>query len=196
MGCLSDVFDIYRRKYQAGCGTGSSTRIRERCSVDDCGCKLDSHGRLNGCAVLREREISSPPSRSPVWTGALKSRLPDRGSSLCAQASIRAGHFSFASKFKIMARKAGLCTIAALFLIHTCCAFPNGGPIDACIKSKPNQPNHGSVQPQPDETNPYIIEASSDYYRPGDKITGKLHCYFSRYPLLLTFLNVSDNLRT
>ena len=71
-----------------------------------------------------------------------------------------------------MAIKTTCCALVSLLLIHACLAFPNGGPIDACVKAKPNQPNHGGTQPQSDQTNPYIVEASSDYYRPGDRITG------------------------
>ncbi|KAI9554554.1 hypothetical protein GHT06_019827 [Daphnia sinensis] len=70
-----------------------------------------------------------------------------------------------------MAIKA-ICTLVTLFLIfENCRAFPNGGPIDACVKAQPNRPNHGGTQPQPENTNPFIVEASNDYYRPGDKIT-------------------------
>jgi hypothetical protein len=73
-----------------------------------------------------------------------------------------------------MAIKMAVCTLVSLFLIiETCWAFPNGGPIDACVKAQPNRPNHGGTEPQSPSTNPFIVEASSDYYRPGDKITGE-----------------------
>jgi hypothetical protein len=51
-------------------------------------------------------------------------------------------------------------------------AFPDGAPVDACVKPRPNQPYHGQAKPQPVETLPYIITASSNEYGPGSKITG------------------------
>lgn len=64
--------------------------------------------------------------------------------------------------------------LIGLLMIHACWAFPNGGPIDACVKAKPNQPNHSGTLSQPERSNPYTVEASSDYYRPGEEITGEL----------------------
>jgi len=64
--------------------------------------------------------------------------------------------------------------VATLMLSTGCWAFPNGGPIDACVKQRANQPNHGSHQPQPEETNPFVIEASGENYQPGQVITGEL----------------------
>jgi hypothetical protein len=73
-----------------------------------------------------------------------------------------------------MAIKIAICTLVSLFfIIQTCRAFPNGGPIDACVKAQPNRPNHGGTEPQSPSSNPFIVEASSDYYKPGDKITGE-----------------------
>ncbi|XP_046436162.1 putative defense protein 3 [Neodiprion fabricii] len=49
--------------------------------------------------------------------------------------------------------------------------FPDGAPVDACVKPRPNQPYHGQARPQPRETNPYTITASSAEYGPGSQIT-------------------------
>jgi hypothetical protein len=50
--------------------------------------------------------------------------------------------------------------------------FPDGAPIDACVKPKPNRPYHGQHTPQPLESLPYVITASSNEYGPGSRITG------------------------
>ncbi|KRT86434.1 hypothetical protein AMK59_2014, partial [Oryctes borbonicus] len=50
-------------------------------------------------------------------------------------------------------------------------AFPDGAPVDACVKPRPNQPYHGQARPRPPKTNPYHIIASSDRYGPGQQIT-------------------------
>ena len=63
-------------------------------------------------------------------------------------------------------------------MIVSSLAFPNGGPIDACIREKPNQPNHGGISAQPEASNPFIVEASGNFYKPGDIITGKLVLFF------------------
>ena len=73
--------------------------------------------------------------------------------------------------------------LIGLLMIHACWAFPNGGPIDACVKAKPNQPNHSGTLSQPERSNPYTVEASSDYYRPGEEITGELTT------IILQFIN-------
>ena len=64
--------------------------------------------------------------------------------------------------------------IISLLCLHSSLAFPDGGPIDACVKQKANQPNHDNLPPQPIDSLPYIVEASANYYRPGDVITGEL----------------------
>ncbi|KAK9737862.1 Reeler domain [Popillia japonica] len=58
-----------------------------------------------------------------------------------------------------------LCAIAK---IH---GFPDGAPVDACVKPRPNQPYHGQARSQPANTNPYYVIASSDRYGPGQQIT-------------------------
>jgi len=50
--------------------------------------------------------------------------------------------------------------------------FPDGAPVDACVKPRPNQPYHGQARSQPPETLPYAVTASSNEYGPGSKITG------------------------
>ncbi|XP_077294745.1 reelin domain-containing protein 1 [Arctopsyche grandis] len=49
--------------------------------------------------------------------------------------------------------------------------FPDGAPVDACVKPRPNQPYHGQAKPQPPETLPYQVVASDSHYGPGSKIT-------------------------
>ncbi|XP_022119846.2 putative defense protein 3 [Pieris rapae] len=49
--------------------------------------------------------------------------------------------------------------------------FPDGAPIDACVKDRANQPNHGQHRTQPLSTIPYRFVASSAIYRPGMRIT-------------------------
>jgi len=51
--------------------------------------------------------------------------------------------------------------------------FPDGAPVDACVKPRPNQPYHGEARSQPLNTSPYKILASSSQYIPGSQITGK-----------------------
>lgn len=53
--------------------------------------------------------------------------------------------------------------------------FPDGAPVDACVKPRPNQPYHGEARSQPLSTNPYKILASSSQFGPGSQITGKLN---------------------
>ena len=50
--------------------------------------------------------------------------------------------------------------------------FPDGAPVDACVKPRPNQPYHGQARPQPPSTNPYQVLQSSAHYGPGTQITG------------------------
>lgn len=63
-------------------------------------------------------------------------------------------------------------TIVSFLIINTYC-FPDGAPVDACVKPRPNQPYHGQARPQHPDTNPFQIIASSDSYYPGQQITGK-----------------------
>ncbi|KAG5310870.1 FRRS1 reductase, partial [Acromyrmex insinuator] len=49
--------------------------------------------------------------------------------------------------------------------------FPDGGPVDACVKPRPNQPYHGEARSQPLSTSPYKILASSSQYEPGSQVT-------------------------
>ncbi|CAH1374195.1 hypothetical protein MTP99_015569 [Tenebrio molitor] len=50
-------------------------------------------------------------------------------------------------------------------------AFPDGAPVDACVKPRPNQPYHGQARPQPPGTNPYQVLQSDVHYGPGTQIT-------------------------
>ncbi|XP_011704937.1 PREDICTED: putative defense protein 3 [Wasmannia auropunctata] len=52
--------------------------------------------------------------------------------------------------------------------------FPDGAPVDACVKPRPNQPYHGEARSQPLNTSPYKILASSSQYRPGTQVTVKI----------------------
>lgn len=51
-------------------------------------------------------------------------------------------------------------------------AFPDGAPVDACVKPRPNQPYHGQARPQSPETNPFQVIQSSGHFGPGTEITG------------------------
>jgi len=62
-----------------------------------------------------------------------------------------------------------LLLVVVPFLVE---GFPDGAPVDACVKPRPNQPYHGQAKPQPPETLPYSVTASSNEYGPGSKITG------------------------
>lgn len=66
-----------------------------------------------------------------------------------------------------------LCVLMLLvvvpFLVE---GLPDGAPVDACVKPRPNQPYHGQFKPQSPETLPYSIIASNNEYGPGSKITG------------------------
>lgn len=66
--------------------------------------------------------------------------------------------------------------VSALVLALVVCAvsgFPDGAPVDACVKPRPNEPYHGQARTQPLETNPYAVVASASHYQPGSQITGK-----------------------
>ncbi|XP_066995001.2 putative defense protein 3 [Anabrus simplex] len=64
------------------------------------------------------------------------------------------------------------CVISLLVLLPLLVGgFPDGAPVDACVKSRPNQPYHGQAQPQPEGSSPYSITASDSTYRPGSKIS-------------------------
>lgn len=59
-----------------------------------------------------------------------------------------------------------------LSFITNLVAFPDGAPVDACVKPRPNQPYHGQARTQPLHTNPYQVLASGSQYGPGTQITG------------------------
>ncbi|XP_020282269.1 putative defense protein 3 [Pseudomyrmex gracilis] len=64
--------------------------------------------------------------------------------------------------------------VTILFALVFCCSvrgFPDGGPVDACVKPRPNQPYHGQARSQPLNTSPYKILASSSQYGPNSQIT-------------------------
>lgn len=63
--------------------------------------------------------------------------------------------------------------IVTICLIQVVYGFPDGAPVDACVKPKPNQPYHGQAEPQPINTLPYSVVASASQYAPGQEITGK-----------------------
>lgn len=62
--------------------------------------------------------------------------------------------------------------LAVLLLFWGVNSFPDGAPVDACVKDRANQPNHGQHRTQPLSTLPYRIIASSSYYGPNSRITG------------------------
>lgn len=62
--------------------------------------------------------------------------------------------------------------IATLLALKFVDGFPDGAPVDACVKERPNQPYHGQARSQPLNTSPYQIIASSQRYAPGSQVTG------------------------
>lgn len=72
-------------------------------------------------------------------------------------------------------RSAGYIIVAFAFVVFSSISvlgFPDGGPVDACVKPRPNQPYHGQARSQPLNTSPYKILASSSQYEPNSQITG------------------------
>lgn len=86
----------------------------------------------------------------------------------------------------------GYVTVLLLAFVLLSCgayAFPDGAPVDACVKPRPNEPYHGQARTQPLETNPYLLLASTSHYQPGSQVTGnaainKVH----RFILYTSFL--------
>ncbi|KAM3967182.1 putative defense protein 3 [Aphomia sociella] len=60
---------------------------------------------------------------------------------------------------------------ALLLLCSGVHGFPDGAPVDACVKDRPNQPNHGQHRTQPLSTLPYRVLASSSTFGPKSAIT-------------------------
>ncbi|XP_053604157.1 putative defense protein 3 [Plodia interpunctella] len=50
-------------------------------------------------------------------------------------------------------------------------SFPDGAPVDTCVKNRANQPNHGQHRSQSLATLPYRVLASSSTYGPHSTIT-------------------------
>lgn len=63
--------------------------------------------------------------------------------------------------------------VLVLGLFWGATGFPDGAPVDACVKPRPNQPYHGQSRPQPPETNPFQVLQSNAFYQPGSQIQGK-----------------------
>ncbi|XP_057653432.1 reelin domain-containing protein 1 isoform X2 [Diorhabda carinulata] len=65
------------------------------------------------------------------------------------------------------------CTEYFIFmcLILGVSTFPDGAPVDACVKERVNQPHHGQARSQPPETSPYQVLQSAADYGPGTQIT-------------------------
>ncbi|XP_057338754.1 putative defense protein 1 [Microplitis mediator] len=61
--------------------------------------------------------------------------------------------------------------IVGLLALTSVNGFPDGAPVDVCVKERPNQPYHGQVRAQPANTSPYQIIASSNSYGPGKQIS-------------------------
>ncbi|GLH10999.1 Putative defense protein 3 [Gryllus bimaculatus] len=114
------------------------------------------------CARFSPQAADHAPSGSGAplraeTAGLLATALPDVGEPLQrAMTSARA-------LVALLAATAALLAPAAR-------AFPDGAPVDACVKERPNQPYHGQARPQPPQTNPYSFVATDSYYQPGSKI--------------------------
>ncbi|CAG9840066.1 unnamed protein product [Diabrotica balteata] len=63
----------------------------------------------------------------------------------------------------------GVMVVFSLVLEANC--FPDGAPVDACVKPRVNQPYHGQARPQSPETNPFQVLQSEADYGPGTQIT-------------------------
>ncbi|XP_015121880.1 reelin domain-containing protein 1 [Diachasma alloeum] len=70
-----------------------------------------------------------------------------------------------------MSRNGPILIIALIVAINTVNGFPDGAPVDACVKERPNQPYHAQIKPQPAGTSPYQIVQSSRQYAPGTQVT-------------------------
>lgn len=68
--------------------------------------------------------------------------------------------------------------------------FPDGAPVDACVKPRPNQPYHGQAKPQPLATNPYAVIASAEQFQPGAQITGMYPRDTNKIPYLQKHLTL------
>lgn len=62
--------------------------------------------------------------------------------------------------------------VVALVLCWGVESFPDGAPIDTCVRDRPNQPNHSQHRTQPLSTLPYRVLASGNSYAPNTPITG------------------------
>ncbi|XP_045621587.1 putative defense protein 1 [Procambarus clarkii] len=51
-----------------------------------------------------------------------------------------------------------------------CEAFPDGAPIEACIREIPNRPNHPNTEPRSLASFKHSFTASDAYYAPGSRI--------------------------
>lgn len=67
-----------------------------------------------------------------------------------------------------------LCVVGALQVA----AFPDGAPVDVCVKPRPNEPYHGEARAQPINSLPYQVTASSGRFQPGQQITGECLLFF------------------
>lgn len=68
--------------------------------------------------------------------------------------------------------------IVLTVLVGLTTAFPDGAPVDTCVKPRTNQPYHGQTRPQTPDTNPFRLTASATRYEPGTSVTGKKRVNF------------------
>ncbi|XP_011305937.1 putative defense protein 3 isoform X2 [Fopius arisanus] len=71
----------------------------------------------------------------------------------------------------MMSRAVAILLVGAFVVINIADGFPDGAPVDACVKERPNQPYHAQIKPQPSGTSPYQILQSSRQYAPGTQLT-------------------------
>lgn len=67
--------------------------------------------------------------------------------------------------------------IVGLLALTSVNGFPDGAPVDVCVKERPNQPYHGQFRSQPANTSPYQIISSSKDYAPGKQISGNFNIF-------------------
>ena len=66
----------------------------------------------------------------------------------------------------------GLTFLVGSIFLTPVTSFPNGAPIEACIRG--NTPNHPSTHPLSISTSPYVFTASDNTYSLGSTIHGNL----------------------
>lgn len=118
---------------------------------------------LNNTSFTCVQQDKSPLKKNKKWKYSLKSFLEPKHAEN-SQSTIR-------HRKPNMSPKTVLLLLSSVVIVNS---FPDGAPVDACVKPRPNQPYHGQARTQPPETNPYLLLASGSDYQAGTQITGKI----------------------